>query len=39
MMNAVILVARHLYDFEGKVWPAAARQGVGLATMKVLGVR
>lgn len=37
MMNAVSLVARHIYDFEGKVWPAAARQGVGLAAMKVFG--
>jgi uncharacterized protein len=36
-MNAVSLVARHTYNFEGKVWPAAARKGVGLAAMKVFG--
>jgi aryl-alcohol dehydrogenase-like predicted oxidoreductase len=36
-MNAVSLVARHVYDFEGKVWPAAARKGTGLAAMKVFG--
>jgi aryl-alcohol dehydrogenase-like predicted oxidoreductase len=37
MMNAVSLVARHVYDFEGQVWPAAARKGVALAAMKVYG--
>jgi aryl-alcohol dehydrogenase-like predicted oxidoreductase len=37
MMNAVSLVARHIYDFEGKVWPKAAKKGVGLAAMKVFG--
>ncbi len=37
MMNAVSLVARHIYDFEGKVWPEAARKKVGLAAMKVFG--
>jgi aryl-alcohol dehydrogenase-like predicted oxidoreductase len=37
MMNAVSLVSRHIYDFEGKVWPAAARKKVGLAAMKVFG--
>jgi aryl-alcohol dehydrogenase-like predicted oxidoreductase len=36
-MNAVGLVARHTYDFEGKVWPAAAKKNVGLAAMKVYG--
>lgn len=36
-MNAVSLVARHIYDFEGKVWPEAARKDVGLAAMKVFG--
>ena len=36
-MNAVGLVARHTYDFEGKVWPAAAKKGIGLAAMKVFG--
>ena len=36
-MNAVGLVSRHVYDFEGKVWPAAAKTGVGLAAMKVFG--
>jgi aryl-alcohol dehydrogenase-like predicted oxidoreductase len=37
MMNAVSLVARHIYNFEEKVWPAAAKKGVALAAMKVLG--
>src|SRR5262249_6505980 len=37
MMNAVNLVARHIYNFEAKVWPKAAKKGVGLAAMKVLG--
>lgn len=37
MMNAVSLVARHVYDFEGKVWPEAAKKGVALAAMKVFG--
>jgi aryl-alcohol dehydrogenase-like predicted oxidoreductase len=37
MMNAVSLVARHIYDFEGKVWPEAAKKGVGLVAMKVFG--
>jgi aryl-alcohol dehydrogenase-like predicted oxidoreductase len=37
MMNAVSLVARHIYGFESKVWPAAAKKGVGLAAMKVFG--
>lgn len=36
-MNAVSLVARHIYDFENKVWPRAARKGIGLAAMKVFG--
>ena len=36
-MNAVGLVSRHTYDFEGKVWPAAAKKGIGLAAMKVFG--
>jgi aryl-alcohol dehydrogenase-like predicted oxidoreductase len=36
-MNAVGLVARHVYDFEGRVWPAATKKGVGLAAMKVYG--
>jgi aryl-alcohol dehydrogenase-like predicted oxidoreductase len=36
-MNAVSLVARHIYNFEEKVWPAAAKKGVGLAAMKVFG--
>ena len=30
MMTAVSLVSRHIYDFEGKVWPKAAKKGVGL---------
>ena len=37
MMNAVDVVARHIYDFEHKVWPEAAKKGVGLAAMKVFG--
>jgi aryl-alcohol dehydrogenase-like predicted oxidoreductase len=37
MMNAVSLVVRHVYDFEHKVWPEAAKKGVGLAAMKVFG--
>lgn len=37
MMNAVSLVARHIYNFEEKVWPEAAKKGVALAAMKVLG--
>jgi aryl-alcohol dehydrogenase-like predicted oxidoreductase len=37
MMNAVSLVARHIYDFESKVWPLAAKKGVGLVAMKVFG--
>jgi hypothetical protein len=36
-MNAVSLVARHIYNFEAKVWPAAARRGIGLVAMKVFG--
>jgi uncharacterized protein len=37
MMNAVNLVIRHVYDFEDKVWPVAAKKNVGLAAMKVFG--
>jgi uncharacterized protein len=37
MMNAVSLVARHIYDFEEKVWPVAAKKGVALVAMKVYG--
>lgn len=37
MMNAVSLVARHIYNFEERVWPQAAKKGVGLAAMKVFG--
>ena len=36
-MNAVSLVARHVYGFETKVWPEAAKKRVGLAAMKVYG--
>jgi aryl-alcohol dehydrogenase-like predicted oxidoreductase len=36
-MNAVSLVARHIYKFEDKVWPHAAKKGIGLAAMKVFG--
>jgi aryl-alcohol dehydrogenase-like predicted oxidoreductase len=37
MMNAVSIVSRHIYDFEGKVWPEAIKKKVGLAAMKVFG--
>jgi aryl-alcohol dehydrogenase-like predicted oxidoreductase len=37
MMNAVSLVARHIYNFEEKVWPTAAKKGVALVAMKVFG--
>ncbi len=37
MMNAVNYVARHIYDFETKVWPEAHRRGVALVAMKVYG--
>src|SRR5262245_2751618 len=37
MMNAVSLVSRHIYNFEEKVWPEAAKKGVALAAMKVFG--
>jgi aryl-alcohol dehydrogenase-like predicted oxidoreductase len=36
-MNAVSLVARHIYNFESQVWPRAAEKGIGLAAMKVFG--
>ncbi|MBX7246794.1 MAG: aldo/keto reductase [Candidatus Sumerlaeaceae bacterium] len=37
MMNAVNFVDCNTYDFEEKVWPAAARKNVGLVAMKVYG--
>jgi len=37
MMNAVSIVSRHIYDFEGKVWLVAAKKKIGLAAMKVFG--
>jgi aryl-alcohol dehydrogenase-like predicted oxidoreductase len=37
MMTAVSLVARHIYNFEEKVWPAAAKKEVALVAMKVFG--
>jgi aryl-alcohol dehydrogenase-like predicted oxidoreductase len=37
MMNAVSLISRHIYDFESKVWPIAAKKKVALAAMKVFG--
>lgn len=37
MMNAVSVVSRHIYNFEGQVWPAAAARGIGLLAMKVFG--
>ncbi len=36
-MNAVSLVARHIYHFEEKVWPRAAEKEIGLVAMKVFG--
>jgi aryl-alcohol dehydrogenase-like predicted oxidoreductase len=36
-MNAVSLVARHIYNFEEKVWPEAAKKKIGLAAMKIFG--
>jgi aryl-alcohol dehydrogenase-like predicted oxidoreductase len=37
MMNAVSLVSRHIYDFESKVWPLAAKNKVACVAMKVFG--
>jgi aryl-alcohol dehydrogenase-like predicted oxidoreductase len=37
MMNAVSLVGRHVYNFEDRVWPAAAKKGVACVAMKVFG--
>lgn len=37
MMNAVSLVSRHIYDFEGTVWPEAAKKEIALVAMKVYG--
>jgi uncharacterized protein len=37
MMNAVNFADRYTYDFEGRVWPVAAKQNVGLVAMKVFG--
>jgi aryl-alcohol dehydrogenase-like predicted oxidoreductase len=37
MMNAVSIVSRHIYDFEGKVWPMAAKKKVATVAMKVFG--
>lgn len=37
MMTPVSLVSRHIYDFEGQVWPAAVGKGIGLLAMKVFG--
>lgn len=37
MMTAVNFVARHIYDFETKVFPEASKRGVALAAMKVFG--
>jgi predicted aldo/keto reductase-like oxidoreductase len=36
-MNAVSLVARHIYNFEADVWPRAAKKNIGLAAMKIFG--
>lgn len=37
MMNAVNLADQFTYGFEQKVWPVAARKGVGLVAMKIFG--
>jgi predicted aldo/keto reductase-like oxidoreductase len=37
LLNAVNFVDRHTYNFEEQVWPAAARQNIGLIAMKVFG--
>lgn len=37
MMTPVSLVSRHIYDFEGQVWPVAVEKGIGLLAMKVFG--
>lgn len=37
MMNAVNFADKHTYDFEGKVWPVAAKKQIGLIAMKVFG--
>ena len=37
MMCAVNFVDRHTYDFETRVYPVAARKGVALVAMKILG--
>jgi hypothetical protein len=29
MMNAVSFVLRHIYNFEGEIWPEAHRRGIG----------
>lgn len=37
IMNAVNFADRHTYDFEGRIWPEAARRNIGLVAMKVFG--
>ena len=37
LLNAVNFVDRHTYNFEEKVWPAAANANIGLIAMKVYG--
>jgi aryl-alcohol dehydrogenase-like predicted oxidoreductase len=37
MMNAVSFVARHIYNFEEALWPAAHKNGIALVAMKVFG--
>jgi aryl-alcohol dehydrogenase-like predicted oxidoreductase len=37
MMNAVNFADLHTYNFEGVVWPEAARHNIGLVAMKVFG--
>jgi len=37
LLNAVNFVDYHTYNFEGQVWPVAARSNIGLIAMKVYG--
>ncbi|MCC2668981.1 MAG: putative Oxidoreductase, aldo/keto reductase family protein [Armatimonadetes bacterium] len=37
MMCAVNFADRHTYEFETRIWPAAAKKNIGLVAMKVFG--
>jgi predicted aldo/keto reductase-like oxidoreductase len=37
IMTAVNFADQHTYDFEGRVWPLAAKKNIGLVAMKVFG--